>query len=73
MKFYVGKKVNVLVGKYKGQNVHITEIHISFKPIQYSCEASNGKILLLGENEIQSMYQRDKEMVGIWKEIKGGS
>ena len=63
MKFYNGEKVNVLAGKYAGQNVIIFDIHIRFKPVQYSCKATNGKEILLGEDEIQSMYQHNMAMM----------
>lgn len=59
MKFQKGEKVNVLAGKYKGQNVHIFDVHINFNPIGYSCKTNNGKELFLYETEIQSIYQHD--------------
>jgi len=63
MKFQVGNKVNVLAGKYLGQNVIIEDIHINFKPAMYTCRATNGKLILLGENELQSMYAHDTSMM----------
>ena len=65
MKFQKGEKVNVLVGKYKGQNVHIFDIHPAFTPCGYSCKANNGKELFYREDELQSMYQHDIAMLNL--------
>lgn len=63
MKFQKGEKVNVLAGKYRGENVHIFDIHVGFNPVHYSCKALNGKALLFREDELQSMYQHDIRML----------
>ena len=72
MKYYIGEKVNVIKkdSPYNGQNVIIFDIHIGFNPVNYSCTATNGKEILLSENEIQSMFQHDMEMLHEWKNIK---
>lgn len=63
MKFQKDEKVNVLVGKYKGENVHIFDIHIGFNPVHYSCRSLDGKELLFREDELQSIYQHDMQML----------
>ena len=66
MEFYLEEKVNVTKDcAYKGQNVIIKEIHISFNPILYTCQAKNGKLIALYETEIQSMYQHDIKMLEV--------
>ena len=66
MEFYLEEKVNVTKDcPYKGQNVIIKEIHISFNPTLYTCKAKNGKLIALYETEIQSMYQHDIKMLDV--------
>ena len=58
-----GDKVNVLTGKYKGQNVRITSIHVGFTPTGYSCTTRDNAEIFLFETEIQSMYTHDIKML----------
>lgn len=64
MKYQINEKVNVIgLCKYSGQNVIIQAIHIQFSPVHYTCKATNGKEILLREDEMQSMYAHDYAMV----------
>jgi len=51
-------------GKYKGRKVEITDRHIGHTPVLYSCKvmANNAEIALY-ENELETVYQHDMEML----------
>ena len=63
MLYQKGDKINILVGRYAGQNAIIFDIHVGFNPVHYSCKTVNGTELLYREDEIQSMYSHDMEML----------
>lgn len=63
MRFQKGEKVKICAGKYRGYSAHIYQIHIGFKPVHYSCKSIDGKDLLYREDELQSLYQHDIEML----------
>ena len=67
MKFKIGDKVKVDYDcKWDKQTVHVTDIHMGFYPVLYSCKALDGTKLAFFENELQSLYEHDMDMLKYW-------
>ena len=53
-------------GKYNGRKVEVTQIHACHTPLLYSCKVmANNVEIALYENEIETIYQHDMNMLNL--------
>ena len=61
MKFKIGDKVKVDYDcRWDKQTVHVTDIHMGFYPVLYSCTALDETKLAFFENEIRTLEHWEK-------------